>query len=100
MLGGWGRSCDLCWQSWADLGPLWCSWAALGAFVAWASTGGPGVLLGPLCVVLVRSWIMCWRSRAALGTLFWQSWAALGAYVGGLVPKNVKTWLPEKYAYF
>ena len=40
---------------------------------SWASTGGPGPLLGPLCAVLGRSWSLCWRS-----------WAALGAYVGGL----------------
>ena len=42
---------------------------------SWASTGGPGPLLGPLCAVLGRSWSLCWRS-----------WAALGAYVGGLGP--------------
>ena len=53
-----GRSCGLCWRS----------WAALGAYV-----GGLGALLGPMLAVLGRSWDLCWRS-----------WAALGAYVGGL----------------
>ena len=41
---------------------------ALGAYV-----GGLGPLLGPVLVVLGRSWGLCWRS-----------WAALGADVGGL----------------
>ena len=49
-------------------GLCWRSWAALGAYV-----GGLGPLLGPMLVVLGRSWGLCWRS-----------WAALRAYVGGL----------------
>ena len=68
----------------ASIGGLGCTWAALGAYVgdlgsilgrSWASTCGPGPLLGPLCAVLGCSWSLCWRS-----------WAALGAYVGGLGP--------------
>ena len=54
-----GRSCGLCWRS----------WAALGAYA-----GGLGPLLGLTLSVLGPSWGLCGRS-----------WAALGAYVGGLV---------------
>ena len=46
--------------------------------------------------VLSCSWVLCWRSWAALGPyvgglvpllgLCWRSWAALGAYVVGLEP--------------
>ena len=105
-----GRSCGLCWRSWAalgahvgGLGPLmvtcWKSWGILGPYV-----GGPGPLLGPLLEVLGRSCGLCWRSWAALGPLravlgrlgayvgglgpllglCGRSWAALGAYLGGL----------------
>ena len=55
-----GRSCGLCWRSWAALG---------------ANVGGLGLLLGSMLAVLGRSWGLCWRS-----------WVALGAYVGGLGP--------------
>ena len=53
-----GRSCGLCWRS----------WAALGAYV-----GGLGPLLGPMLAVLGCSQGLCWWSGAALR-----------AYVGGL----------------
>ena len=43
-----GRSCGLCWRS----------WAALGAYV-----GGLGPLLGPTLAVLGRSWGLCWWPR-------------------------------------
>ena len=53
---------------------------------SWASTGGPGTRLGPLCAILGRSWSLCWRSWAALGSYLGGLWGALGPYVGGLGP--------------
>ena len=47
---------------------------ALGAYV-----GGLGPLLGPMLAVLGRSWGLCWRS-----------WAALGTFVGGPAPSWAK----------
>ena len=70
-----GSSQGLCGRSWAALlrayvggpgplsGPPWAVLGRLGAFV-----GGPGPSR-------VRSWVLCWRS-----------WAALGVYVGGRGP--------------
>ena len=85
-----GRSCGLCWRSWAALEPLravegrswglcWRSWAALGAHVGdlGAYVGGLGTFLGPMLAVL----------------------AALGAYVGGPGRSWAEKWpkpeLPE-----
>ena len=65
-------------------GPLWAVLGRLGVFV-----GGSGLSW-------IRSWVLCWRSWAALEAcvgglgrsrgLCWRSCAALGAYVGGLGP--------------
>ena len=55
-------------RSRSSRGLCWRSWTALGAYV-----GGLGPRLGPMLVVLGRSWGLCWRF-----------WAALRAYVGGL----------------
>ena len=49
-------------------GPLWAVLGRLGAFV-----GGPGPSW-------VRSWVLCWRSCAALGVYV----GGLGPHVGGL----------------
>ena len=67
-----GRSWGLCVRSWAALGAYVGGLGVLGPMLAilscsWASTGGPGPLLGPLCVVLGRSWSLCWRSWAVPG---------------------------------
>ena len=89
MLAILGRSCGLCWRSWAALGAkvrgprpswelCWRSWAGLGAYV-----GGLGPVLGPTLSVLGRSWGLCWRSWAVLGPKL-AVLAALGASEGGL----------------
>ena len=88
-----GRSKGLCGWSWVAprasvnapgplSGPLWAVLGRLGVFV-----GGSGPSW-------IRSWVLCWRSWAALEAcvgglgrsrgLCWRSCAALGAYVGGL----------------
>ena len=60
-----------------DLWPRGQSGAALGAYL-----GGLGPLLEPVLAVLGRSWVLCWRSWAALGAYL----RDLGASVGGLGP--------------
>ena len=63
-----GRSCGLCWRSWAALGayvggvgpllgPMFAVLSPLGTYV-----GGPGLLLGPMLAILGRSWGLCLRS--------------------------------------
>ena len=109
-----GRSWDLCWRSWAALGPFVGGLALLlgpmvavlcrfGIFVggpdpSWAAllgyVGGLGSLWGPMLgvlglmlAVLGCSWDLCWRSWAAL----WASVGGLGpmlAVLGGLRPKS------------
>ena len=53
------------------------SWERITAYLVGIGCGayvdGLGPLLGPMLAVLGRSWDLCWRS-----------WAALGTYVGGL----------------
>ena len=77
-----GRSWDMCWRPWGDLGtyvgghgPLLClygrSWAARGVSVA-----GLGLVLEPVLTVLGRD--LCWRSWAELGplqTVLGRSWS-------------------------
>ena len=117
-----GRSWDLCVRSWAapgafvgglgaDLGPIL---PILGR--SWASTGGPGPLLGPLkavfaplgrllgpmLAILGRSWASTGGPGPLLGPLCavlgrsWslsrRSWAALGAYSGGFGPLLGPMW--------
>ena len=95
-----GRSWSLCCRSWGglgiyvgDRGPLlWLcgrSCAALGASVC-----GPGPLSGPLCAILVRSWVSTRGLGSPLRSLYavlgrswslcWRSWGGLGCYVGDL----------------
>ena len=67
---------------------------------SWASTGAPGLLLGPLCA---RSWAALGAYVVGLGRswgLCWRSWAALGAYVVGLGPKNAKNMATLKICLF
>ena len=90
-----GRSCGLCWRSWAALrayvgrlesllGPMLAILGPLGTYV-----GGLGPLLGLMLAVLSRSWGLCWRS-----------WVALGAYMGGLGPENAKNMATLKMCLF
>ena len=68
MLAVLGRSWDLCWQSWAALGPyVGGLGAVLGPMLAvlgclGAYVGGLGPLLGPMLGVLGRSWGLRRRS--------------------------------------
>ena len=70
MLAVLRRSWDLCWQSWAALGPyVGGLGAVLGPMLAvlgclGAYVGGLGPLLGPMLAVLGRSWDLCGRSGA------------------------------------
>ena len=90
-----GRSWSLCWRSWVALGPyvgdlrplLGLYWRARAALEA--AMCGPGPLLESMLAVLGRSWSLCRRSLAALGT-----------YVGGLGPKNVKNMATLKMCLF
>ena len=88
-VGGLGRSWGLSWRSWAALGAYvgglglknaksmptlkMCVFLERGRDLR--PGGGLGPLLGLMLAVLGRSWSLCWRS-----------WAALGTYVGGLGP--------------
>ena len=97
MLAVLRRSWDLCWQSWAALGPyVGGLGAVLGPMLAvlgclGAYVGGLGPLLGPMLAVLGRSWGyvggpgpllgLLFAILAALGALCWRSLAALGRKV-------------------
>ena len=102
-LGGLGRSWGLSWRSWAALGayvgglgpknaksmPTLKMYVFLERERDLRPEGGLGPLLGLMLAVLGRSWSLCWRS-----------WAALGTYVGGLGPNNVKNMATLKMCLF